>query len=406
MRYRNLKYLYFTSVFLLMCSFYHLSFTWDIHRAVWSGIASLFSLIYMSNYKHLFLSNKSKRIICVLLFLWYTYTTLLSTNEIGALILNITTFIPICSIIYSSIALKKEMLRFMGVATSFILTISLVGWFLYLIGMNLPHTDNYNFEDNFHSYINYYVFLVANREIEILPRFTGMFLEPGQMASVCVLLALSYKIGNIPRWSMIIIIISLVLSFSLAGWIVMLLGLLGNTIVSSTRKMLILTTLFVFSVGLYFYNQKEQNSVINTYIFDRLVLDEEKGIVGNNRTHEDFDIHYSSYINSSDAMFGIARDLSKGTNWTIGNAGYKVFIVYYGIVGFVLIFILLYVYYRMYREVHGLVYVLIYFTLGCIRSFFITPYWFVLLMLSLPLFVHNYRNEYSYKSNKADCRMV
>lgn len=384
--------MYFTSVFLLMCSFYNLSFTWNIHRAVWSSLASLFSLMYMMNNRNLFSSDRKKQIICFLLSIWYIYATFLSPNVIGALVLNITTFIPMYSIIHSSIALKKDLLRFMGIATASILVLSLAGWFLYLTGIDLPHTYDYNFDDGFHSYIDYHIFLVVDRVYEVIPRFTGMFIEPGQMASVCVLLILSSKVGNLPKWSVLIIVISLVLSFSLAGWVVILLGYLGNAIIaSSTKKILTLSIVSMLSIGVYFYAQEEQESALNTYIFSRLVPDEEKGIVGNNRTHEDFDRHYASYIKSFDALFGIAKELSNGNNWTVGNASHKVFIVHYGLFGFFLICMLLFIYYRNYKEAHSFIFLLIYFILGCIRSFFITPYWFVLFILSVPLFTYKYK---------------
>lgn len=343
----------------------------------------------------MFRSNEKKQITCFLLLLWYIYATFVSSNIMGALVLNITTFIPMYSIIHSSIALKKDMLRFMGIATSSILALSLAGWFLYLMGVDLPHTYDYNFEDNFHHYVDYHVFLLIDQVYEAIPRFTGMFVEPGQMASVCVLLILSSKVGNMPKWSLLIIIISLVLSFSLAGWVVIMLGFLGNAIIaSSTKKIYTLAILCMFSIGLYFYAQKEQESVINAYIFSRLVPDEDKGIVGNNRTHEDFDRHYASFIRSSDALFGIGKELSKGNNWTIGNASHKVFIVHYGLLGFSMICLLLFTYYRKHKGSHSLVYFLIYFILGCIRSFFITPYWFVLFILSIPLLTYQYKHQY------------
>lgn len=388
------KYLYFTSVFLLMCSLYNLSFTWNIHRAVWSGMASFFSLTYMMSNRNSFKANRKKQIISFLLVIWYIYATSLSPNVLGAFVLNITTFIPIYSIVYSSIAIKKEMLRFMGLATSLILALSLVGWFLYLIGVDLPHTYDYNFDDGYHSYVYYYVFLVVDRVSDILPRFTGMFIEPRQMASVCVLLILSYKIGNLPKWSLLIIVISLILSFSLAGWIAIVLGFFCSAIVSASTKTIIsLSILSVFLIGLYFYAQKEQKSVLNTYIFSRLVPDEEKGIVGNNRTHNDFDIQYDMFVKSPDAMLGISKELSKGNNWTIGNAGHKVFIVHYGIMGFILMSIMLFAYYRSYMEAHSLIYLLTYYLLGCIRSFFVTPYWLILFILSIPLFAYNYKYQ-------------
>lgn len=390
----NIKTLYYTSIFLLMCSFYNLSFTWYMHRVVFSGLATLSSILFMVSYSKQFVSSNAQKIVCLIAFLWYLYTPFISPNFIGGLILNLLTYIPIYTVIMSSLKVKKELLKFITTATAIMLLVSLIGWILYILGVNLPHTYEYNFEDNFHNYINYYVFIIVDRTFDILPRFNGMFIEPGQMASVCVLLLLCSAISKAPKWCIMIIGFGLIISFSLAGWLVMLLGFLGNSIINARKRLMYLPFVLVWVGGVYYYAQAEQNSIINTYIFDRLVFDEEKIIVGNNRTHDDFDMHYEKFIESSDALWGIHKELAQGNNWTIGNAGYKVFIVVYGIVGLSLVLLLLFCHYQKNRDSHALVFLGVYLILGAIRSFWITPYWLVIFLIAIPLFHSKYRLDY------------
>ena len=385
----SFKNIYFASIFLMMCSFYNLSFTWSFHRVLFSGFATICSIIYMNSHASVSVTKKTNGIVFVV-FVWYLFASLISPNVLGGLVLNTLTFIPVYSVIKLSIERKKELLSFICVSTSLILVVSLVGWCSFLLGFNLPHTY-VDYVDDFHHYINYYLFIMANRSFDIIPRFNSVFIEPGQMASVCVLILLSKNVITVPKRCMHIVSLSLFLSFSLAGWLVYLLGRLGFSIIDSGRKRIMQLTFITIAVGgLYIYAQYEHDSVLNTYIFDRLVLDDEKVLAGNNRTHDDFNIKYADYIETSDAVFGIHKELAKGNNWTIGNAGYKVFIVVNGLFGLFLVFVFVLVYYRRYPDKHCMVFLIIYVLQGSIRSFWVTPYWLIIYILALPLFHYTY----------------
>lgn len=217
------------------------------------------------------------------------------------------------------------------------LIISIFAYFLHIIGFGLSGTSiaygNY-------SYTNYYLFLLDDRSLWdiILPRFHSIFLEPGHLGTVVVML-LATQIGKWDRWYNIVLFAALLLSFSLAayGLLVILLflrlWLLRQKIFA---KIIILATSIAILVGgSYIYN--DGDNLLNQLIVARLEMnDKGDDIEGNNRVSESFKKDFDAFLQSDDIMFGKEIDM---TIW--GNSGYRVFIYDYGLVG-VLLFLTFY----------------------------------------------------------------
>lgn len=351
----------------------------------------MLSIIYVFMNKNRIYSS-GIRSLFFLIGIFYLYMACISPNLITGLGLYSLTFVITAGVILLPNRDKLDFLRFISRFTAVLLLISIIAWGMYLVGISLPYTYKVNFEDNFHSYINYYFFLLVDREVSILPRFNSFFIEPGQMASVCVLLLFANLKINKNKFDIIILLLALILSFSLAGWCVFAIGLILYSLTNPNRPMLKFLGIISLLFFMYSLSQNtEEDSVINTYILHRLQFDADKGIVGNNRSHEDFEIKFSKYIESDNIWTGIHKDLTKGYNWTTGNAGYKVYIVINGIIGFALIIFILIRYTYMYNNIEAWIYLFCFLLLCFIRSFFHNPYWLYMLILVIPLLFNKQR---------------
>lgn len=383
----TVRYFYFLSVYLVMATIFGLSFTWGVPAGLMLIIGVIGSVWFMSTYGKNTIKKKNNLIF--LFLLWFVLLTVTSGgNYILQLFINLFNFIIVYSIIVLSINNKYLLLKFVTRTTSIILCISLTAWFLFLLGVPLPHTSEFLHSDNYHSYINYYFFVMGPRDFFIIPRFMSVFKEPGHMASICVLLILAnIKLENRSIFDIIVLSVSLILSFSLAGWTVMAISLLIMSSFERRYKIVKLIGVVILFAFLFIQFGSSQDSVVNEYIFQRLEYNEESGIAGNNRTSDYFDSKYNQFKESSDVWFGISSQIKQDDNWTIGSSGWKVAIVHQGYFGFLLIHLILFTYFYLYRCKHGFVFLLAYLILSYIRAYFVNPYWLYIFLLALPTFI-------------------
>lgn len=380
----KLKNTYYLSVFLLMASMYHLSFTWRLPSSFYLFFSVFTTMLLFIHGKKMLIKSKSDIYIWIGVF--YLYLSLISPLFITGFGLYSLTFIVTFGIISLSRCAKYELLQFISRITSILLAISLVAWIIYLLGVPLPYTLDVDYDDKYHTYIDYYFFLIIDRQNSIIPRFSSFFIEPGQLSSICALLLLANLQINRNKFDIIVLFISLILSFSLVGWVVFFIGVLLFSLVVKKHRTIKILMLLISLFTLYKLADKGgDESILNTYIFDRLQYSESTIISGYNRTNDEFDQKFHQYINSSQVLFGIHNELTEGSNWTIGNAGYKVFIVINGLIGFILLLVFFLRYMRLYNSKRCQIYFLCYIILGCVRSFFYNPYWLYVFIITIPL---------------------
>lgn len=184
-------------------------------------------------------------------------------------------------------------------------------------------------------------------------RFNSVFLEPGFLGTLCALLLYANRFQFKNKWWMYPIMIALLLSLSLAGYVTTLLGYIfyrysqGLSIKKYVGYFLVGSLAFFISSN---YNDGE--NILNKYIFSRLEQDKEKGISGNNRNSELTDFYFEKVIENGDVYLGLGRDKITKVNGggaddgdytnQIRGAGYKIFILYNGL--FAAFFYLLFYY--------------------------------------------------------------
>jgi len=156
---------------------------------------------------------------------------------------------------------------------------------------------------------------------------------------------------NLKRISVFILFISVLISFSLAAYVLLILGMILYYLLKSKhyfrrvfRVSFFLCSAVVISVIFYVNNP---DSVYSKLVVARLDYDEERGISGNNRTNSQFDYYYDkAFLQKNDAFLGIG-DEEFVRRFGSGNSSYKTFIVQNGIISlfFLLAFYCMLVYY-------------------------------------------------------------
>lgn len=232
---------------------------------------------------------------------------------------------------------------------------------LYFITLNttppsfgVTHWINEEFaEKGYGECYNYLFYLkpVFSNADELI-RFRGPFLEPGHLGMICafILFANHHDYSN---KSNLVILVSLVLSFSLAGYLLGLIGFLFSYYYQGKIK---LTKFVLFVVLLCGFvaigqNYNEGNNPVNELILSRLESDEEKGISGNNRNSEYTDYLFASMWTDSDLILnGYSKDFIEfnqdDSSTRVSGTGIVKFIVIHGLFGLFGAFIF-YIYYAL-----------------------------------------------------------
>ena len=269
----------------------------------------------------------------ILITLLLFYQAFIRYNELNNYIANVFHIF----IFYSLFKVNKKELRrfcdFMSKAMGGFLIISMFFFLFYLVGFPLPSRDaNYL---TTYSYSNYYFFLIDDREFfTIIPRFHSVFLEPGHMGTMTVMLLFT-QIGKWKEWYNISLIIATLISFSLAayglfvGAIFLGLWIRGKDFIR--KAIYVVGLMSVITIGSFYY--KDGNNLLHDLIMIRLEIDDGE-LAGDNRVTGDFEADFESLMSSPDALWGRDRNTE-----SFGNSGFRVFIYDYGLVGLFLVIV-------------------------------------------------------------------
>ena len=309
--------------------------------------AAVFSIIVcISNKKRqiwnsIIKENYTIGFLFLAIYALYQNTITLSSN---ATILSYSNTIMLLYILYSTIHFKEdfknEIISYLEKAMTILLAPALLIFFLRFV-ISLPfipmqYTDS--FGNDPYGLLQNYIFLIHHAEAIVdlasFPRFCGPFLEPGQLATFLafLLFVLKYDFSKRSRY---ILLFALICSFSLAGYVLALIGAMMQKS-NSIKKIVPLTIFFgfVYIVGI---NYNNGDNLLNKYILVRLEYDEERGIAGNDRSSTITDDIYENYVleNTEYLLFG----WDKYRKDAIGGSGYKTYIVKYGIFSLIFIFL-------------------------------------------------------------------
>ena len=306
-------------------------------------------------------------------------------NGLFRLIVMCGGWLNIASIILLS---AKDKCKLLDIITNFIiviLIISSIGWILYLCGYGIPVYEYVDMHNDQHYLNNHFVFYDnAERDIFSIPRFRSVFIEPGQLATPCVYLFFA-RGGQFKDWKNIVLLISILLSFSLAGYVVLFLGIILN-LIFVRRNVGIIKLLVLFSVmgtiSFSIIKAANEDNPLYSLIFERLEYDEETGISGNDRSDTVFDVNFNKFVNSGDILFGIGDEMAEGeVNWANHASGIKKYLVNFGIVGVVTMILLTLLLLRMNYCRATLVFFIVIWTAYIVRDLLQSQFWLILAIL-------------------------
>lgn len=311
---------------------------------------------------------------------------------IGILASIITLF---CSIILilTSLDTKKFILSFVTKAIQLTIAISIIGWSMFLIGLPLPH-----YLDTSDPYYTHEIFYLFNLNFSLnqpIPRFAGVFLEPGHLGTMCIFLLfinnfqLKY-IGNI------ILLLGALLSLSLAAYGLLVIAFSIHLINLKKILLLIVFSILFLCGWIISANYNKGDNIMYQLIYHRFEF-EDGEMVGNNRTSSYFDSEFSKYCSTDRIITGMGQDAfgsekNASNNITIGCAGYKRYFFIRGVIGSLLTILFLIIYFWKYRSKYSFGFLIIYVIANFIRDYPLKPIWLYLYIIAVPVLTSQCKN--------------
>lgn len=256
--------------------------------------------------------------------LWFVYVDGAAMGTITLLM-----YLPMLYLIVLPDDYKADLLRFTTKWYAILLIPALLEYWVTLI-IDIPSIGMYN-HPNYVPYINYGFFIKTTWDSGMLVRFNAFFLEPGHLAllSTFMMMANRFRLKEC-KW-LWVLLLSVIFSFSLAGYLLAVLSFVMLKMKSVNQIVIVGLLMVAFVIAVQNFSGGE--NAINDMIISRLELDESTGIKGNNRFSGNTDFEFDRSLKSGDVWFGIK---DKTNMDLIAGAGYKIFIIGYGLIGTIL----------------------------------------------------------------------
>lgn len=319
----------------------HAWFTWWIEAIPYASQASMvliaaIALLYRIRMR---LPLRKDPSVFVIFILWML--AFLSAYEISfAMLLGIIIrFIPLWILISDKNC--SDHLQWIKKYIAILLFPGLIIHILYIISPfpSIPIQYGNSMTYIFYNYI--FNIEVMSPWIETSYRFQSVFLEPGYLGTLLCFLLYADRYNFKDKYTKILLI-ALVFSFSLAGYIISFMGYLlykRNVGINFTRIVGVFVLLIAFCLVASTY--KNGDNVFNERIISRLRFDKEKGIQGNNRNGYTTDYYFNRVLTSDKIFFGLSNEEISQINGDddgyadeenkLHGAGFKLFVVVYGI---------------------------------------------------------------------------
>lgn len=344
------KLLYILVLFLVFYNFKAWMFVGG--SVSWSFyVAPLLILLSLSNTK-LFSFTNEKIIFIVLSFVVFGYER--GLHDFGGVIGAVFDMTALYVIVLLNEKNRCKLLDWFDKIMLPITAVSVVWWILYLLHVPLPHHD-FDWiisEESYYHFENYYLFLfcVQDAVINIFPRFSSIFYEPGYSAIILVFLLLYHKFDFHKR-AVQIYSVALFFTFSLSGFVMFFLMWGGFSLCKSAKGIPYILCLIVLLYGgqVFFKDYNNGDNPVNELILARLEI-EDGNIAGYNRTGKTFDDDFEDFIKRGDShvCFGAPKGMVKSMN--LANVGWKVYFYVNGLVCFVFFLLCVWLVFSPYKK--------------------------------------------------------
>ena len=314
----------------------------EIHQLLLPFVALIcLFIVYFISPKLFYERNRKVSIIICSLFLLSKLWAGRMTNFFGLFDILISVVL-VSFVVYLRKEYKKDLLVFLTKGVAILLGISLAGWFVNYFITPLPAFYD-EFQQWGQKYINHFFFIEKDAfdwQNLIIPRFYGVFLEPGHLGTLIAVFLLfnNYNLKN--RYVLILFIVEF-FTFSVAGWLLTVFGYFMSLLKKSQLRVfhLILGVVIIIGGYIFFSKYNGGDNVVNRMVFDRLGQNRENIFVENNRTTTFFDKWFqNNFLKSSNILFGaeVPKDVKEGS------VGGKYYFAANGVFGLILLFIYLF----------------------------------------------------------------
>ena len=351
---KTIKYLFYLSVLFEILWGAHAWFTWNLsgvqnlHKYyVVIFILFLISWVYKNIFKISFKKNKNVVLAGIAFFIASLFMRHFEISLLSPILILMS--------IYPALVLASDreniepLKNFLSKSLAFILIPGIILYFYFRI-IGYPISFLIEFPGN-DVYIFYnYLFIIRGvlYNSDGL-KFQSIFLEPGYLGTLLAFM-LYLNAYKIKKWYNFIMLVSLILSFSLAGYVTAIIGYGIKLFVNKVKVHMYIMMLTAFLISYFiFSNYNNGDNIVNEFFFERLQYDKDKGIKGNNRSLGELDFYYSKFYESGEIWLGVPQSIINNINGKttgrddgIAGAGYKVFFINYGIVSAIIFFFFYY----------------------------------------------------------------
>ncbi|MBD5275113.1 MAG: hypothetical protein HDS37_03305 [Bacteroides sp.] len=260
----------------------------------------------------------------ILIGLWYLW--------IDGPVMCVTTilmYLPVVWLLQLPLNYKEDLLRFTTKWYAILLIPALLTYWITLF-IEIPSLGQF-VHPNYVPYTNYGFFIKTTWDSGMLVRFNAFFLEPGHQAllSTFLMIANKFRFRQCPwLW---ILAASTFFSFSLAGYLLAAAGYILLKVDTVIKAIIVAVT--GAAVISFAISWSGGNNALNDLIISRLEQDSNKGIKGNNRVDHTTDYTYAKAVKRHDLWMGVKE---KTNMEMIAGAGYKIYIINYGLIGVIL----------------------------------------------------------------------
>lgn len=250
-------------------------------------------------------------------------------------ICTLLAYLPVIFLIMLPTDYKKDLLQFVTKWYSYMIAFGLVEYFVTLV-VPLPAFGRFVYL-SYEPFDNYLFYIKTTFDNGIFTRFNAFFLEPGHQALASTFLIMANSFNFKKNRYCIILLIAVIFSFSLAGYLLLFTGWTLTWIRNFKRA--IISVIGIISLVVIALSGILGDSVFNELIVSRLEYDQEKGIKGNNRYFNNTDFVFQQAQKKGETLVGVKDKVNMEL---VGGAGFKIYVIKNGWIGvlFVILFYL------------------------------------------------------------------
>lgn len=251
---------------------------------------------------------------------------------------------------------KRAFLKLLITFYALIMGVSLLFFAAWMSGVYLPHSQIQNPNPFYPPFDNYYFFIIV-ADMGIMTRFSSIFTEAGHVGMISALLL--FLNGYSWRdWRNICMTIALIWAFSLAGYLLYVIGFILYTLAARKSAYQKIRTIVLTLIGITAVVAvvgSLNRDIMDEKIFKRLEFSSTGGFEGDNRNNKYFDLVFDS-LEVEDLLVGMDQDKYVQKGLDVDNSSYKNFILKDGVIGLILIFVVFLLYLKRYPSRLGIAY--------------------------------------------------